>query len=1228
MMSARSSGPNGRPRTIGVGVTPLARTRPRVSHRSGSDRPSTTVSPNAGKSPTSSRRPTRSVPSVSLLPRRTEAPERRRTWAASACLEPGVHGDEDGARQVHAEARRDPPGAVGGPERHPIARSDPRRHEGPGDGSCLVPELQEGPARRAVDHRLLMAEELGAPVERFGDGRRTRRPRGRAVHATTPSARRAATSSAARSSSVSRISFGVLAHPGHARVLRPRGGVDADRVARNQDGWLAAVRPVDADQHVVRDDMGVRRRAPHRAGKDRRRCRLPPVPHRPPLGSCRPAHCSIAGRRTVSRWSIQPWRSARRGSDAHSGWPTISARRSKWCSRPTWIDEPAVAGPEPMVDDGTRVTVLQAHRPEVGDDVRHGDHGIEHGHVDVLGAVRSGRALAARPGCRPRRRARRRCPRAPRPATPTAARRLPASSRRCPTSPRRWGRRPGGPGTATWSRCRTPRPTRRRNVGCTATMSSKQRPSRAIVPARKFSATTSKRGAMSSTSWRPRSVLEVDADAPFAEVVAQEGGAEATTLGVADRRLRGAAQFPARRLDLDHVGAEPGQELRGEGQRLHLFERQHPDADQRPGRAAGPKAQRPAGSRLDIISVLRQTPPGRGPWGMTSSRRRGNKGVFGVCGRTGSCGAERKRGTPAWQVRCSSKSMARWRPSRTTMRTNTMRSTTPWTPSCSTCWPSCAADRTCGRSSGGERGSRSRPGGTSVRWAARTVALTHHELMRRGHRGIRAIFELDAPVIVALQGWAIGASFQRALLCDIRVAAEGARFMLPEVGHGVIPDTGGVARLFQMCGHGVVADLVLTGRVMPADEAFAHGIVSRVVPPEKLDEEVRAIAEKIAEAPAVTVRGRTPDPGSSGGARGRRGDGRGDDRADLHRAFRRHGRNAGGPSRGPSPGLPRELIMSGLPEPPPVGASALPAGTFDGGARADHGRRDGSRQGHRRRVRPARRRPSSSQVASRSTSTPAPRPSPRPADRSPTVTCDIREPDQVAAAFDAAEEAFGLPTVLVNNAAANFPVPAEDMSPNAWRTVVDITLNGTFFCSREFARRHIAADAPGSIVDVGASYAWTGGPGFAHSAAAKAGVKIMVETLAVEWGPYGIQVNGLVPGLFPHEDMTADIRGNLDRTSRQGHLPAGAASRAPARAGVGRDVPRLAVRPFRLGPRPGRRRRELAAQEPDQSAGGHCPRADGSPAVRPRIALSVTAPHGGDSGTTHRGGRSEGRGSR
>ncbi|MEX2393729.1 MAG: SDR family oxidoreductase, partial [Actinomycetota bacterium] len=119
---------------------------------------------------------------------------------------------------------------------------------------------------------------------------------------------------------------------------------------------------------------------------------------------------------------------------------------------------------------------------------------------------------------------------------------------------------------------------------------------------------------------------------------------------------------------------------------------------------------------------------------------------------------------------------------------------------------------------------------------------------------------------------------------------------------------------------------------------------------------------------------------------------------------------------------------------------------------------------------------------------------------------------------------IGLPDVLVNNAAGNFPVPAEDMSPNAWRAVTRIVLDGTFFCCREFGRRHIAARTPGNIVNIGASYSWTGGPGFAHSAAAKAGVKNLTETLAVEWAPYGVRVNYLVPGLIPHDDEAAQIR--------------------------------------------------------------------------------------------------------
>ena len=134
------------------------------------------------------------------------------------------------------------------------------------------------------------------------------------------------------------------------------------------------------------------------------------------------------------------------------------------------------------------------------------------------------------------------------------------------------------------------------------------------------------------------------------------------------------------------------------------------------------------------------------------------------------------------------------------------------------------------------------------------VELSHHELMRRGHRGIQQLWDLDAPVIVAHKGWSMGGSWQRAMLGDVRVAAEGARFRLPELTHGVIPDTGGMAVLHQMCGPGVVSDLVLTGRVMDADEALSHGVVSRVVPAEGLDDVCLEAAHQVAKAPLLTVR--------------------------------------------------------------------------------------------------------------------------------------------------------------------------------------------------------------------------------------------------------------------------------------------------------------------------------------------------------------------------------------
>ena len=254
------------------------------------------------------------------------------------------------------------------------------------------------------------------------------------------------------------------------------------------------------------------------------------------------------------------------------------------------------------------------------------------------------------------------------------------------------------------------------------------------------------------------------------------------------------------------------------------------------------------------------------------------------------------------------------------------------------------------------------------------------------------------------------------------------------------------------------------------------------------------------------------------------------------------------------------MAPPGLPQPPPTGASALPAGTYEGsvvlvtGGGTGLGKSIATEFG---------RLGAAVAVVSRDEGHRAAGVAVRRGGRGPGHRRALRHPRRRRRGRRLRRRGGGArarSTHLINNAAGNFPVPAEDMSPNAWRTVVDIVLNGTFLCSREFARRPIAAGRDGSIVNVGASYAWTGGPGFAHSAAAKAGVKNMVETLAVEWAPYGIRVNGLVPGLMPHEDEVAAIAAVPGKYEGQDdRVPAGRVG-LPPRAGLGGHLPVLALR--------------------------------------------------------------------
>lgn len=130
-----------------------------------------------------------------------------------------------------------------------------------------------------------------------------------------------------------------------------------------------------------------------------------------------------------------------------------------------------------------------------------------------------------------------------------------------------------------------------------------------------------------------------------------------------------------------------------------------------------------------------------------------------------------------------------------------------------------------------------------------------------------------------------------------------------------------------------------------------------------------------------------------------------------------------------------------------------------------------------------------------------------------TFQMDVREPEHATAMVQFAVDTFGQVDGLVNNAAGNFIVQAEKLSPNGWKAVIDIVLNGTFYCSSAVGKYWIEQGIKGTILNMVATYAWGAGAGVIHSAAAKAGVLSVTRSLAVEWGGrYGIRVNAIAPG--------------------------------------------------------------------------------------------------------------------
>ncbi|MBS7652098.1 enoyl-CoA hydratase/isomerase family protein [Candidatus Bathyarchaeota archaeon] len=137
-----------------------------------------------------------------------------------------------------------------------------------------------------------------------------------------------------------------------------------------------------------------------------------------------------------------------------------------------------------------------------------------------------------------------------------------------------------------------------------------------------------------------------------------------------------------------------------------------------------------------------------------------------------------------------------------------------------------------------------------VRGFSRDEAL---ELSRRGHSTFSSIMSLPKPTIAAVNGYALGGGCELALACDLRIASQNARFGQPEIGLGLIPGWGATSLLPRIIGYTRAMELIMTGRIIDAEEAFRIGLINRVVPAEKLLAETKGLASTLANGPATAL---------------------------------------------------------------------------------------------------------------------------------------------------------------------------------------------------------------------------------------------------------------------------------------------------------------------------------------------------------------------------------------
>jgi NAD(P)-dependent dehydrogenase (short-subunit alcohol dehydrogenase family) len=167
------------------------------------------------------------------------------------------------------------------------------------------------------------------------------------------------------------------------------------------------------------------------------------------------------------------------------------------------------------------------------------------------------------------------------------------------------------------------------------------------------------------------------------------------------------------------------------------------------------------------------------------------------------------------------------------------------------------------------------------------------------------------------------------------------------------------------------------------------------------------------------------------------------------------------------------------------------------------------------------------------------------------IPCDIRSAEAIGEMLDQIWADGGALTGLVNNAAGNFISRTKDLSPRGFNAISDIVFRGSFYVTLDCGKRWIAENKPGAVISILTTWVWTGGPFTVPSAMSKAGLNIMTQSLAVEWGPNNIRFNAIAPGPFPTEGAWARLNPNDSRGSSSAPAnPMGRVGRMPELANL------------------------------------------------------------------------------